>query len=53
MVVANVLYEKSVVLKYSRIEYDGTSRNGRKIVANDDLTLQTNYNKSFLNWHFS
>jgi len=53
MVVANVLYEKSVFFKYSKFAFHVTSRDRRKSVANGELTLQPNHSKSFLKWRLS
>jgi len=50
MVVTNILYKKSVYLKYGRISPTTYFKDQRKSVATGELTLQTNYNKPFLKW---
>jgi len=46
MVVANVLYEKSVFCSTVELSHDSTSGVRRKSVAAGELTSQSNYNKS-------
>ena len=50
MVVANALYEKVCFWNAVELLCNDTSRDRSKTVADFEMTLQPNYNKSFLKW---